>query len=99
MPTDRWSDDRLDEMNRRLINVENVDRQVAVIQTEQASMKLGLSRVEDGLGKLTDKLGQVVDEPLVRARDFRQQVKQGVIAAVAGGTIVFLATLIAGALK
>jgi hypothetical protein len=96
MPLDRWSDDRLDELNRRLINVENVATTVAVLQSESVEMKRGLGRVESAVTMLTDKLGQVVDEPLLRARDFRKQVLQGVIAALAGGVVVFIATLLAG---
>lgn len=97
MPGDRWSDDRLDELARRMTSVESLATTVAVIQTEQASMKLGLGRVETAVTTLSDRLGQVVDEPLVRARDFRKQALQGVIAAIAGGVVVFIATLVAGA--
>lgn len=98
MPTERWSDDRLDELNRRVIGVEGVKESVAVMKNDMASVKRGQDRIENAVGKLSTKLGEVVDEPLVRARDFRRQILQGALAAACGGVIVVLITLALGAL-
>jgi hypothetical protein len=97
MPVDsRWSDDRLDELNRRLVKVEDVTTDVAVLKNRVGQMQQSLGRVETGIESLAAKLGQVVDEPLVRARDFRKQVLQGGIIALVSGGCVFIATVLAG---
>jgi hypothetical protein len=94
---DKWPDERLDDLYQRLVKVEAMTTDVAVLKNDVSAMKRTLGRVETGIESLSKKLGQVVDEPLVRARDFRKQVLQGVIAALAGGIVVFGATLLAGA--
>jgi hypothetical protein len=98
MPVDKWSDDRLDEMNRRVINLETLQSIVTEMRVEQREMKITLEKVGDGVGKLSDKLGQVVDEPLVRQRDSRAAIRQAAFAALVGGVIVFVATLLGNGL-
>jgi|ERR1700684_183599 len=97
MPADStWNDARLDDMYRRLVKVEDVTTDVAVLKNDVGQMKRSLGRVETGIEGLSAKLGQVVDEPLVRARDFRKQVLQGGIIAIVSGGCVFIATVLAG---
>jgi X-X-X-Leu-X-X-Gly heptad repeat protein len=97
--SEKWPDDRLDELNKRVLGLETMRDIVTEMRVEQKAMKIkledGLEKLGDGVGKLTEKLGQVVDEPLIRQRDFRRTVWQGCIAAATGGVIVFFATLIA----
>lgn len=96
MVSDRWPDDRLDEMNRRLINVEGMSTTVAVVKTRLDGLEDNVSKANQGIERLSDKLNAVVDEPMVRGRDFRRQVLQGALAAGFGGSVVFIASLIAG---
>jgi hypothetical protein len=95
-PDSAWNDARLDDMYRRLVKVEDVTTDVAVLKNDVGQMRRSLGRVEAGVADLSTKLGQVVDEPLVRARDFRKQVLQGGIIALVSGGCVFAATVLAG---
>lgn len=96
MPADKWPDERIDDLYQRLIKVEAMTTDVAVLKNDVTAMKRTLGRVETGIEGLSAKLGQVVDEPLVRARDFRKQVLQGGVIAVVSGGCVFIATVLAG---
>lgn len=71
---------------------------MAEVKVEQRELKTGLERANKGIEEISKKLTDVADEPLVRARDFRRQVLQGVIAAIAGGLLTFAAVLAGGSI-
>lgn len=95
-PLERWNDERLDELNQRVNRMSDVSTTVAVVRSEQATLKVEVGRANEGIAALSRKLGEVADEPLIRGRNFRSQMMQGFLAALAGGLIVFLSTLASG---
>jgi hypothetical protein len=91
---DRWNDDRLDDLHRRVINVESAIQTVAVLSEKVGVLERGQKALAAKQEGFDEKLDKVVEEPLVTKRAFWRQVSVGgLIAAVTclgtiGGTVL-----------
>jgi hypothetical protein len=96
-PLSRWNDDRLDDLNGRVRDMEPTARTVAVLEQRMQSLSAQLRENTKGQERIAKQFEQAQLEPLTRARSFRQQLTIAVIAALAGGGLAVFGALIAGA--
>ncbi len=92
---ERWSDDRLDDLSRRISGAEGVMSDVAVMKSEMNRLVRELDRNTKATEHVADQLEQSKLEPFTRARALRNAVLIAVVAACVSGAFVLLATLVA----
>ena len=100
----RWTDDRLDDLARRIYAMEPPVATVAVLEERMNSLSRELrerARSEEKIvksqEKITEQLGEVSLEPLKRGQALRGTLYVAIAAAVVGGGLAILGTLLAGA--
>lgn len=96
-PLSRWNDDRLDDLNGRVRDMEPTARTVAVLEQQMSSLSAELRTNTKGQERIAKQFEQAQLEPLTRARSFRQQLTIAVVAALAGGGLAVFGALVAGA--
>jgi hypothetical protein len=97
----RWTDDRLDGLERRVDSVVPVVTDVAVIKNELKTLgrdmranTLATERATEASQQVSKQLEQAKLEPLQRARNLRTQLLIGVLCAMAGGGMAILGALV-----
>jgi hypothetical protein len=95
-PTNRWNDDRLDELNGRLGRVEPVITEVAVLRTEMHTLTRELRANTTATQEVAEQMEKAQIEPLDRRRRFWGAIVIGSASAGAGGVLVLIGTLLAG---
>lgn len=95
-PFPRWNDDRLDELARK---VDRMDRNMERVIRLDEKMNLTVDEMR-GFRKqmkdVTDQLEKAVTEPGRKAQEMQSKVFLAILAAVLGGVITVIASLIGG---
>jgi hypothetical protein len=102
-PLNRWNDDRLDDLKRRVDSVEPLVADVARLSERMKSLSGQLEAntraTKDGAmatEHVARQLEQARLEPLTRGRNTRTQIYIGLIGAGAASIFALLGALIAG---
>lgn len=94
-PLSRWGDDRLDDLKRRVDEMEPIVHSVGVMRAEMKSLSRELSRNSEATHETTKQLEGLTLEPLTRGRQMRSQLAIAISSAVVGGGLAVLGAVIA----
>ncbi len=94
---ERWSDDRLDELGRKVGRLDEVVTDVAVLKSEFKNLARELHRNTDATEHVAEQLEQAKIEPLTRGRALRNQIVIAVIGAIIAGVFVILGVILSKA--
>ncbi len=90
----RWSDDRLDDLSRRVQLVEPVVSDVAVLKSEFRTLTKAVRDNTDATRVVAEALEKTRLEPLTRARSLRNALVVAIVASLVGGGIAILGAAI-----
>lgn len=93
----RWTDDRIDDLARKIQAMEPPVATVAVLEERMNSLSRELRANSKSQDRITERLGEVSLEPLKRGQAMRGSLYVAITAAVVGGGLAILGTLLAGA--
>jgi hypothetical protein len=97
MAVARWTDDGLDDLARRIYAMEPTVVTVAVLEERMNSLSRELRANAKSQERVSEQLGELSLEPLKRGQALRGALVVAVAAAVVGGGLAILGTLLAGA--
>jgi hypothetical protein len=95
VPFPRWTDDRLDDMKRRLDGMEPTVNGVGELRIEMRQLARELEVTNRSLGKFSEQFEEAQKEPITRVRNFYSQVAVAVVAATVGGGLAILGAVVA----
>ena len=93
---DKWNDERLDELNRRVREVERNIADLPTVKAEMRTLTRELSHTKEAVKSLDDKLDESILEPLKKTKEFQNRLMIAILAAVAGGVVTVISALVGG---
>jgi hypothetical protein len=95
MPNVQWPDDRINDLSRRVSNVETIVPDVAVMKAAMATLSRELDRNTNATEHVARQLEDTKLEPLTRSRRIWGGIIIAVCGALAGGAFAVLGAVIA----
>lgn len=95
-PLHRWSDDRIDDLARRVAAIEPSVGSIGELRVEMRGLQRGLEAATKGLERFSEQFEKAQEEPLNRIRTFRSQAVVAIGAAIVGGGMAIFGALIVG---
>lgn len=96
MVRERWNDDRLDDLSRRVWDMSVTAEKVAPLAERVGALSDDLRDNKDAVNGLRQDLRGMMGNPLKEARERKTALYVGIIAAISGGVATAIATLATG---